>query len=186
MYSFFRQAKFLVIILTFSGNQNYTNLMRKYPKKRMQSMVLFITVPPVWMLTLIFVYYKLFIRHGYCGWVKNGTAYFWSVQPCSNWAIRMNDPICFFSFWIAWVVPNSAGYAVPFEKNVCETSLSVYVCLYADAPVLMRIPSRDNSTHWNKKKNLRNKSCLLQNWRVYGPTKQLKFCYIQFILQSYN
>ncbi len=80
------------------GKQNYSNLIWKQPKKGVWSMVLFITVPPVGKQTLISISYNLFIRHGYRGPIRDGTAYFWSIQLCSNQTIRINGPNLFLQF----------------------------------------------------------------------------------------
>ncbi len=44
------------------------------------------------------IYYELFIRHGYSGRIEDGMAYFWSVQPCSNWTVRMIGPDLILQF----------------------------------------------------------------------------------------
>ncbi len=65
------------------------------------------------------------IVHAVCGRIEDGTAHFWSVQPCSNLTVRMNGPYLILN-WTAWMVLNGAVYAVPFKKKRYTWNGSLY------------------------------------------------------------
>ncbi len=55
--------------------------------------------------------------HAVRGWIENETAYFSSVQPCSNQIVRMNCPDLIPKFLNCMNGTVSTVYAVPFKKT---------------------------------------------------------------------